>query len=176
MISLASSYYAQKWKFWNSSEFSLVYIFNATSATNGQIQKHDKLWYLIWVVSFYQVQIQSLVNLKKKMKFLKAQVNYAFDGLFDLKWPQVIFDDLWWPLVTLKNWPLGGIVSHNLWPTASSSVIEAIRQNGSSSYWSKLERGEVLPSEFESGFCKELEEVAGRQCKTEGRDRRTRIK
>ena len=47
-------------------------------------------------------------------------------------------------------------------------MIEAIRQNGSSSYWSKLERGEVLPSEFEAGFSKELEEVAGQECKTEG--------
>ena len=56
-----------------------------------------------------------------------------------------------------------------LWPTASSSVIEAIRQNGSSSYWSKLERGEVLPSEFEAGFAKELEEVAGQECKTVGK-------
>ena len=50
----------------------------------------------------------------------------------------------------------------------TASVIEAIRQNGSSSYWSKLERGEVLPSEFEAGFSKELEEVAGQECKTEG--------
>ena len=47
-------------------------------------------------------------------------------------------------------------------------MIEAIRQNGSSSYWSKLERGEVLPSEFEAGFSKELKEVAGQECKTEG--------
>ena len=48
-------------------------------------------------------------------------------------------------------------------------MIEAIRQNGSSSYWSKLERGEVLPSEFEAGFAKELEEVAGQECKTVGK-------
>merc|ERR1711937_85320 len=48
------------------------------------------------------------------------------------------------------------------------TVIEAIRQNGASSYWSKLERGEVHPTEFEAGFSKELEDVAGRKCKTEG--------
>ena len=44
-------------------------------------------------------------------------------------------------------------------------MIRAISENGDESNWCKLERGELIPEDFEKHFALELEKICGQPCR-----------